>query len=247
MILTLLKTNIMLDGNNIDLFREFHKQLVDWNNYLTKVFQPLIDYIPVLQDSINKAPESLRILAHNGWYISMEFDFFDINCLADLIKQGDFDQVDKMLINYFDNESSVQQAKLLENFPERKEVLSQAFKAHNNQDYYLSVPIFYSQVEGICKKLTGHRFFSTRHQKPYTQNWANNFKEGSLMGLLLEPLKHIDPNRQIQIHGNPLSINRHDILHGDSLEYGNDPINSYKAFSLLWFIGETVLESTKGK
>ncbi len=60
------------------------------------------------------------------------------------------------------------------------------------------------------------------------------------MELLLEPLKYTGVMRQIQDLDNPLGITRHDVLHGDSVDYGEDGLNSYKALSLLNYLGETV-------
>ncbi len=247
MLILLLKINIMADRTNIDFIKEIQKQAIGWNNYLKQAFRPLSDYVHIIQESFKQAPESIRILAENGWYVPMDLDFADVNYIADLLRQGKIDQADKILIEYFDRQSSFQQLSLIEKFSERKEILTQAFKAHNNCEYYLSVPVFYMQAEGISKKLTDTRFFSSKKHKPQTQRWSDRFKEDSMMNLLLEPLKHININRQKQITNNPIGINRHDILHGDSLDYGSDSVNSYKSFSLLWYIGETVLESTKTK
>ncbi|PUB26349.1 hypothetical protein C8J95_11132 [Elizabethkingia sp. YR214] len=61
---------------------------------------------------------------------------------------------------------------------------------------------------------------------------------------LLNPLKIISSNRKVQDFDNPIGINRHDILHGQSYDYGENPINSYKALSLLFYIANIVLEAS---
>ena len=67
-----------------------------------------------------------------------------------------------------------------------------------------------------------------------------NVKSDSIIEIVLEPLKHTGVTRQKQNLSNPLGINRHDVLHGDSVDYGKDKVNSYKVLSLLNYIGETV-------
>ena len=60
-------------------------------------------------------------------------------------------------------------------------------------------------------------------------------------------MRNINILRQIQIPNEPLGLNRHDVLHGDSFDYGEDKINSYKALSLLLYISETVYEANTKK
>jgi hypothetical protein len=45
---------------------------------------------------------------------------------------------------------------------------------------------------------------------------------------------------KMQDHLKPIGFNRHDVLHGDCVDYGDDKINSYKALSLVNYLSETV-------
>jgi hypothetical protein len=49
--------------------------------------------------------------------------------------------------------------------------------------------------------------------------------------------------RQPQDFNNPIGINRHDVLHGNCVDYGDSKINGYKVLSLLNYIGSTVFEA----
>ncbi|MEI9921885.1 MAG: hypothetical protein WDO14_24300 [Bacteroidota bacterium] len=72
---------------------------------------------------------------------------------------------------------------------------------------------------------------------PATKEWTDTIHVDSILHLIVEPLKHFGPSRKTQVPGKPLGFNRHDVLHGTSVDYGDDDVNAFKTLSLLNYIG----------
>ena len=188
-----------------------------------------------------KAPESLRQLLQQGWYLPFYFNEATMNSLASDIKIGNTSSADQYIMDTFDQGSVVELEKLTTRFPIRAKAIVTAFDAHRRGEYYLSIPVFFAQTEGICKEVVGSRFFSMKKGKPTTTSWASTHEQDDYINLLLKPLIEVGEARRIQEMGKPSGANRHDVLHGNSLDYGTK-VNSYKAFSLLTYIGITIYE-----
>jgi len=191
-------------------------------------------------DELKKMPESTRFLADQGWYLPLSVTPFQV---SELINTNNSDILDRKMMLLIDNEINYIESELTKKFPNRKNPIQSGIRAHRNKEYYLSIPVFFAQIEGICKELTGLRFFATRNGEPKTELWATDINQDSILNLFLEPLRIIGKTREKQNPENPLGINRHDVLHGDSIDYGESGINSYKALSLLNYMSETVFKA----
>jgi hypothetical protein len=195
--------------------------------------------------AIKKMPDSIKILAEEGWYLPLDLVPSEINSFATCIKEGDIKKVDKEMISFFDNEIARIQKELNAKFPKRKKAINAAIKAHLNHDYFLSIPVFFAQIEGICDELIGIRYFKNPNGIPKTKDWLIKFQTDSVLRMLLEPLSISGPMRMPQDLSKPIGINRHDVLHGASNNYGSKKINSYKVLSLLYYISDTVYDAKK--
>ncbi|OPC34463.1 hypothetical protein [Elizabethkingia miricola] len=199
------------------------------------------EYNKKLQESLE---ESIILLSQNDWYINFDMSIAQINRAGKFIENGNINEADIFLMNYFDEEINTIKTFLSRRFPMRKKIIEAAIDAHTNKDYYLSIPVFFAQAEGISQELIKIRFFKTKKGKPETAHFAENYIGTDLMDSLLNPLKIVSSNRKIQDPNNPIGINRHDILHGQSYDYGENPINSYKALSLLNYIASIVFKAS---
>jgi hypothetical protein len=195
--------------------------------------------------SIQEIPESTKLLAENGWYMPFDFHPVIVNRMAENIREGNVELADIEMVRFLDEELSNIQKHIIERFPKREKAIVGAMEAHKKGEYYLSIPVFFAQIEGICKELVGIRFFKIRKDDPKTSLWVSNFESDSILRLLLEPLITIGPIRSTQDENNPLGINRHDVLHGDCTDYGDTKLNSYKVLSLLNYVSDTVYEAKK--
>jgi hypothetical protein len=193
-----------------------------------------------LEQSIRQLPDSLIRLANSGWYISWDTAPAKIHEYAQLISENRQIEVDNEIVAELEQETDRIAATLIRNFPHRRNVLKAAIRAHQDQNYYLSIPVFLSQIEGISKEITGFRFYKLKNNSPVVSSWVSKFEANTFNALLLNPLNIVNESRQLQIVNNPLGINRHDVLHGDCFDYGEDRINSFKCLSQLLYLGDVV-------
>ena len=228
---------------------EFLKSFSENSKYMFSAAQKAVEIAQIALNeyfrSIKKIPESTKILAENGWYLPFDFHPVVVNRMASHLKEGDCKIVDNEMINFLDKELSNIQEQLNKKFPKRRSVINAGIRAHKKQEYYLSIPIFFTQIEGMCNDLTGSRFFKTTKKHPQTEEWVMKFEKDTIIRALLEPLSFTGPMRQPQDIDNPIGINRHDVLHGNSVAYGESKINGYKVLSLLNYIGDTVFKAER--
>ncbi len=229
--LELLKKSSEAIQSHLALVESFLKPLKPWAQRFSK--------------ELKAVPESNKILAEYGWYLPLDFKIGTAIEFAKEVKNGNITFVDNKMIGFIDEDISAIEFDLINKFPHRSEIFKQSFTANKNQQYYLSIPVFFTQIEGICKELTGLRFFKLRENDPATSEWTKRIDADSILQILLEPMKLIGSVRQKQDPSNPIGINRHDVLHGDSFDYGGNEMNSYKSLSLLNYIAETVYLAKK--
>lgn len=210
-----------------------------------KELSEIADIISKIGTEFEKVPDSIQILSEVGWFIPLSIGPGELNFYAKEVLEDRVELVNKRMIELLDSEMEYFERIIIERFPHRKSALISSLKAHKEEEYYLSIPVFFAQTEGICKELTSFRYFKTSKNQPETKKWVSNFISGSFIEILLKPMRNKEVFRQNQIPDEPLGLNRHDVLHGDSLDYGEDRVNSYKALSLLFYISETVYEANK--
>lgn len=215
------------------------------DSYLDPEFENILNEFQELLrqtlENAKKLPELTKNLAELGWYLPMEACPGDTKFLMESV---DHAIIDIKMMQIFDRNIKIIEAELVKKFPNRKMPIEAAFRAHKQKEYYLSIPVFFAQTEGICMELLGVRFFKLRNDgSPATIICLSNIDKGSFINLLLEPLKITGTARKKQNPDLPFGINRHDVLHGDSTDYGADKVNSYKTLSLLNYIGETVYKA----
>lgn len=142
--------------------------------------------------------------------------------------------------------------KLAAAFPRRAGLLKTIFALHAANTYDASIPMALSQADGMCKetfsvlgkngKIVPVGFFDMDRNKSEisSQKLSKSFElpETSIFNILYNQLSRVDRNSSLVLEGNTTrlsDLNRHAILHGESINYGNE-INSIKAILLLDFI-----------
>ena len=195
-----------------------------------------------------KLAQKIEYLASEGWFVSVfHLTFSELDKLSRDDLSGDelVASVEGLYRERFDELVS----SICNEYPDRKSIIQAAARAHRENSYELSVPVFFAQADGICSaKIERYLFISGRGNSENLVPVANEklrelaFKDG-LMDLLEHvmwlPMAKVQPvalnrggRRQIGYSG----LNRHAVLHGDSVDYANET-NSLKAFSLLSHVG----------
>jgi hypothetical protein len=193
-------------------------------------------------EALERLPERTRTelshLAERGWYIDPELPASAPADLVDAIEEGQAQGVDDALVEYFGEKLVTIKERLLRQYPHRAAFFSKSFAAHERGDYELSIPVFLAQADGICKERTDLHMFRRKDRKPELAAYVE-----AAMGVdayraaLLSPLAAEHPISMSEAQRPPGfdGLNRHQILHGESLTYHTE-MNSLKAVSLLSFL-----------
>ncbi|MFH1118536.1 MAG: hypothetical protein V1775_01850 [Bacteroidota bacterium] len=178
------------------------------------------------------------VLSTLGWYISSEMLEKDVFQIFLSIKNGDIEAIEKMLLQYYNETLDQKMNDLLNKYPEKENIISETFKAHNNEMYFASTILFLSLTDGICK---GRLFKS----KKFIQEYLKTTNSPNIAEAVLGKQSAIDSDTRNSDQTNYFSdLNRHGIMHGLHWEYGTKK-NSLKALSLLCFTSDFVNRNSR--
>ena len=170
----------------------------------------------------------------------MDMPFPLLYAIRRSLNEKRFQSVDVALMDYFKKESRQIEAIMLETFPNRAAILKPAFRAHRKKEYSLSVPVFLSQADGICSELLV-RFYSRRKGSPRTASATQRFTGSHfVISAGATPGRWSVNAFEDERHQYPDVLNRHEVLHGKSVDYAT-PISSFRALSLLAYVGSALV------
>jgi len=173
-----------------------------------------------------------------GWYID---DFsknskININICLKHIYDNLPDKLDHYFSDYYKNRISEIRVNLMEKYPNRKEIISEGFEAHDKGCYNSSICLLITQIDGICDDILEAKFFLNKNFLPQIKEKLES-KEMKYSDFLLSPIrKKASINSwEKEIDKFPIRLNRHEIIHGLDTNYGNE-INSLKVISMISYI-----------
>lgn len=224
------------------------EQIGKWQKLFMERVAPAIGQMVVaFQNMPPRFQEALITLAKNGWYLDLSMPFSDIWEFEALLNKGETEAVDDLLIKHFEERLDEIEESLVSALPKRERILRAAFRAHRHEEFELSVPVFLAQSDGVCLELTGYHFFikDKKTQKPGPTAYVESLVGKEVQSAILAPLTETLPiaansqerNKILRNLGvqNWQELNRHIVLHGESIDYGLR-INSLKAISLINYL-----------
>ena len=223
-------------------FSEFRNQINEFRTQTDKLISSAqTDISRSLKRLPTKLQKALTSLAKQGWFIDVQMPLPMLWNFQEAIQDGNVEKVEKFLVNYFEAQLDTIEVYLVAKFPHRSTIISAACKAHRNKDYVLSVPVFMAQSDGICYEVIKHHFFLKRDSKPQTAIYVEAIAAETLQAALLSPLTQSLPiAASARERGEDFDqLNRHMVLHGESLDYGTC-INSLKTLSLLNYVAHVL-------
>jgi hypothetical protein len=185
--------------------------------------------------------DALMTLGNHGWYLDPSLAMQLLWELQSVLEQGDVENADRILCEYFEERLDAIEESLRQRFPHRAHLLSAAFDAHRRRQYELAIPVFLAQTDGICADLTSRYLFLRQDGKPETAHYVETVAADALQAAILSPLAEVLPigmSRRERPDGFD-ALNRHMVMHGESLDYGTR-LNSLKAISLLNYVSEVL-------
>ncbi|GAF05968.1 hypothetical protein [Saccharicrinis fermentans] len=178
----------------------------------------------------------------DGLYFSRYFiDFFDQSYLDETLENWE-DISDK---SYFLNQLDIIVNENLEGIEEviklnlnsRKHLVEEIFKLYKLRFYSAMITLSLSQVDGIMKEITKRNgFYNSRNEK------LKYLDDDLYVGFFSEfELLNVEKRNDYELFKKDITnmslLNRHAILHGESVEFGHN-INALKVILLLTFIAE---------
>ena len=189
-----------------------------------------------------------KYLADRGWYVAGSLYGNQYPALEEAIKENRDSEVEDFLQSHVRSRVQEIQRDACERWPNRSRIMNDAFEAHSNGKYTLSVPVFLAQADGICYEILKAYLFTNysgkvvqqvkelEREHPSTTPLARSFLE-----LLLEASGlRMNTRRRDKLKAAGVSIsplNRPGVLHGIDSDYGTES-NSLRSISLLSFLVE---------
>ena len=229
------------------------RQVIDIPKRFFEQPPQIIESFRRLAEALKELPErerrALQRLGEEGWFLDQEMPANLLQKLELLFDEHP-DEMTEWLKDFFRERLDVIQKKLVASYPHRGHLFQQAFEAHREGKYGLSVPVFLAQADGIFWERTPERqslFRSRQRERAYSEYASQN--SNSLTVIRLHPLSILLPlwmneDERAERGDSFGGLNRHQVLHGESVDYDTE-VNSLKAMSLLSYL-DWILSKTGG-
>ena len=175
--------------------------------------------------------ESLTQLARRGWFLSPRMPVAAIPLLGRAAESMPND-VDRVFEQHIQQHLADIEAALIGSYPHRSHLLQEAFWAHRECKYSLSIQAFLSQADGIFYERFGKPLFY-KGSKGAVSTFSSEVR-GPFFQAVLHPLTQSTPlwEHTLRLDNTFNGLNRHQVLHGMRVDYHTE-LNSLKAISLL--------------
>jgi hypothetical protein len=201
-----------------------------------------------LKEYTKNTPEYFLLIAKHGWFIDLESELNFPSEVASHIKDNEIDTANNLLLDYYKTNFDRIFESLIKRHHNRKEILEQIKTSFKEGNHNLLIPAVFTQVDGICVDFTKKKFFikekKIKKYKYLPEVTAELEKSaGNFLELYLSPLQNQTPImvREQDISKFPCHLNRHEILHGISTDYGTE-VNSLKVISLLKYVSDLLTD-----
>ena len=175
--------------------------------------------------------ESLTKLAHRGWFLGPRMPVASIPRLGSAVERMP-SEVDLAVAQHVRRQLDHIEAALIETYPLRAHLFQEAFGAHRESKYALSIPVFLSQADGVFYDRFGKLLFSKKSSA--TVSALSSAVRGRFFQAVLHPLTISAPlwRHTCSLDDTFAGLNRHQVIHGMKVNYDTE-LNSLKAISLL--------------
>lgn len=209
---------------------------------LLQSFHPSLSSLTQLSDFWSNYPahvkENLLALATAGWYLDPEMSIADIVHFKEDLETGTVEELNEEMAQHFRDSLDRIEESLCDDHPKRAHLISEAFAAHRDGKYGLSITALFAQADGICHDLTGYQIFT----KTGISRFVKRIKPEALELAYLEPLLRTIPITESsqQRRARIPQLNRHAVMHGESVDFATEE-NGLKAISFINFVSHALL------
>ena len=212
---------------------------------MAEVHLPLQHAMENFQEHYAQLPEKVKsaiiLIANHGWYFDIELDMDRLWPIVKALENGEIADVEIAFADYIEGKIDHIQSFIISQFSNRANIITKAFEAHKSGEYELSVPVLLAQADGMCKERLNGYLFRNANRRPQTSEMILNNDQSEIgaafKAVFTEPTSiNLTENQRQPGHG---QLNRHEILHGDSVDYPTR-INSLKSISLVYHVAQIV-------
>jgi hypothetical protein len=239
-------------------FKDFQKAFENINKIyasIPKFENPFLEHLETfkkigesLKEYTKKTPEYFLLIAQHGWFIDLESELNFPSLIAYQIQEKRVDIAEELLVDYYKTNVERIFESLINRHYNRKEIFESIKQSYDEGNHFLLIPTVMTQVDGVCFDFTKKKFFIKEKKNEKYKYLPEVIAEieksaGNFLELYLSPLQNQTPiiAREEDIGKYPCKLNRHEILHGISTDYGTE-INSLKVISLLKYVSDLLTE-----
>ncbi|WP_420623280.1 hypothetical protein [Candidatus Poriferisodalis sp.] len=209
-------------------------------------------------------PDAIEPIVANGWYPDPDDSLGGLHLLAEVFDEEaacgndeptgtasesseERQSADDLMSEKTGDKLDGIEADLCEAFPSRSPILREAFEAHRQAKFNLSVPVLIAQADGIWHDRCKKSVFTHKRKSAVDE-------------MLIRPRAHTAAPLAQALRGDdwPLTLNegkrqripdfsqlnRHQVLHGETTDYGTE-LNSLKAISFIRFCSFVLSDMTE--
>jgi len=185
------------------------------------------------KNAIQITDDFAYLLSNYGWYISSDMSWKLVFDIFQAVKKDDVKFINNTVKKYYNENFETKLKVLVRKFPERKDIIIEAFEAHKKKMYFSSTTLFLTQTDGLCQ---GRLFRNKKARELLT----NEKKRRSIFNAVLAKESAINVDtRKVDNSNYKSDLNRHAIMHGFDTKYSSE-VNSLKALSILCFVSDYI-------
>jgi hypothetical protein len=111
-----------------------------------------LDAMPTLSN------DAVNLALPKGWFFGWYDPLEDVLLLVEKLSIAPPDKLDEIMVQYYREKLNSIENELVRCYPKRSKPIEAAFNAHKNlgeMGYFLSIPVFMAQIDGILAEITG--------------------------------------------------------------------------------------------
>ncbi len=181
--------------------------------------------------------ERIASIVQQGWFIDEDMTLVSVRELERAFSSGQFSTAEKILIDYYRGAGEDIVARVCSKAPHRAGLIRDAWGAHKDGKYTLSIPVLLLQADGIvADRRKGRQLFSKSPEKSIA-GLIKAAPKGSSDWVFLAAYEKDSPfsKNTDQLPKGFDGLNRHEVLHGLSTSYASE-VNSLRALSALGYV-----------
>jgi hypothetical protein len=189
----------------------------------------------------------LKAMAADGWFIENSMGVGLHFAYYAHMEAGEAEEALVLMRNHFSCHRTAILEDLCTASPHRAALFQAAFAAVERGEHALAIPVLFAQVDGVCfDAIKGSAFFMTHKRKEVALHLEDGGGDmgAKLANAFLAPFDEDLPLLQSKRPSGFAKLNRHQVLHGESVDYGTED-NSLRAISLLAYVSQRLREKAK--